>query len=296
MPPDKTITAEALRVVLENTTRPIWDCDEAMWARERRVEYPLTHYDRNTFEQGRREGDPEARLASDQGSLLRYLEKTWPGSRLEIKAQGGKVAIEIVIAGLEMGVSGEFRGHLPLSEINRGLALAFSNAHERATHIKQRFFALEDVAAKAPPVRDWPIEELKPGSFAPVNHEFRLAASPFMTREGAERNADMHRGGLYGTMQRRDRYELVFPAAEPAADLVWMTGTPESVLKDGYRDGPESEPDVLALRMEEGDILIGTDRRGAVQVVREKGPDGLTDVEGGLDGLRARQRDEGPQP
>lgn len=300
MPDNDAISAEELRTILENMTTPIWECDEAFWAREKRVQYPLTHYDQDTFDNSRREGAPEARLASDQGALLSYLEETWPGSRVDIKAQNGRVAIEILITGLEMGISGQFLGELPMSRINRGLALAFRDAHEGANRIRQRFASLEDVAAQATPVRTWPIEELSPGRFSPVNHELRLQGVSFGTPEAALRNADSNRGGLYGIMQARDRYEASFPAPAVSTDppgLVWMTGTPESVLSDAYTAGPETEPDVLALNMQEGEILIGKDRTGTVQVVREKGPEGLSDVDGGLDALRTRPGNtDGPQP
>jgi len=76
-------------------------------------------------------------------------------------------------------------------------------------------------------------------------------------------------------------------------DLVWMAGTRESVLRDAYTSGPDNSPEILKLGMMEGEILIGKDRRGEVRVVREMGPDGLVDLPGGLDALRA---DDGPEP
>jgi hypothetical protein len=80
---------------------------------------------------------------------------------------------------------------------------------------------------------------------------------------------------------------------DPEDDLVWMTGTRESVLQDAYTAGPDNAPDLLRLGMHEGELLIGKDRRGEVRVVREMGPDGLIDVPGGLEALRVN---DGPEP
>lgn len=76
-------------------------------------------------------------------------------------------------------------------------------------------------------------------------------------------------------------------------DLVWMAGTRESVLRDVYTSGPDNAPDILKLGMQEGEILIGKDRRGEVRVVREMRPDGLVDLPEGLDALRD---DIAPEP
>lgn len=89
----------------------------------------------------------------------------------------------------------------------------------------------------------------------------------------------------------RERYERAF--GDPEADLVWMVGTRDSVLRDAYTAGPDNAPDLLKLGMREGEILIGKDRRGEVRVVREMGPDGCVDLPGGLDALRA---DDAPEP
>lgn len=75
----------------------------------------------------------------------------------------------------------------------------------------------------------------------------------------------------------------------PQEAFVWMTGTVESVLQDAYTDGPESEPEVLSLRMNEGDILIGKSRDGEARIVQEMGSEGLIDVPGGIDEIRQRK-------
>jgi len=93
------------------------------------------------------------------------------------------------------------------------------------------------------------------------------------------------------------------PPADPEAEspvtqdtedrFVWMVGTRTSVLRDAFTAGPDNAPDILKLGMREGEIMIGKDRRGEVRVVREMGPDGLVNLPGGLDALRA---DDSPEP
>lgn len=73
---------------------------------------------------------------------------------------------------------------------------------------------------------------------------------------------------------------------DPENNLVWMVGTRSSVLEDAFTAGPDSAPNILKLSMQEGEILIGKNRRGEVRVVREMGPDGLVDLPDGLDALR----------
>lgn len=101
----------------------------------------------------------------------------------------------------------------------------------------------------------------------------------------------MNHKGDHGVLLCRERYERAF--GDPEADLVWMVGTRDSVLRDAYTAGPDNAPDLLKLGMREGEILIGKDRRGEVRVVREMGPDGCVDLPGGLDALRA---DDAPEP
>lgn len=84
------------------------------------------------------------------------------------------------------------------------------------------------------------------------------------------------------------------PPMEPGEeDLVWMVGTRHSAPRDGWIAGPDSSPHILKLGMEEGQVLVGKDRRGEVRVVQVMGPDGLVDLRGGLEALR---EDDGPSP
>lgn len=74
-------------------------------------------------------------------------------------------------------------------------------------------------------------------------------------------------------------------------NLIWMTGTPESILQDAYTAGPDNAYQILAMQMKDGEILVGKDRHGTVQIVQEKGPDGLTDVPGGIQEIMKRVED-----
>lgn len=85
-----------------------------------------------------------------------------------------------------------------------------------------------------------------------------------------------------------DRWTQITSAPTPDEDFVWMTGTPESVLQDAYTGGPDNAFEILVLNMEDGEILVGKDRQGVIRILQEKVGDGLVDVPGGIEGLKAR--------
>jgi len=194
---------------------PVWELDQAFWACERGVEFPLTHYDLETWEESRREGAPAATLVSDAGALTRYIEECWPDHRIDMRFEKGHARIEVMILGLGIGASSTFTGKLPLSELNRGLSIAFSGAHQVALDLQQRLYAVAGLAETAPPIRDWPIEEISPGRFAPVLHDLNLAGAVWGARETAEKNSGLNHKGDYGMMLCRKRYEENFAGREP---------------------------------------------------------------------------------
>lgn len=200
--------------LIRSKAKPDWELDEIFWACERRVDYPLTHYDHETYEGARREGAPEARLVSDAGALTRYIEETWPKTRINMRLEKGLAKIEVVISDLAIGASSTFTGKLALSELNRGLAIAFAGAHEAALSLQQRLYAMDGVAEKVPPYKDWPIEEFAPGRFHSVLHDQQLALTSWRDRETAERNAGSNHKGDYGMLVCRERYLKLFPARE----------------------------------------------------------------------------------
>lgn len=299
------MTTERLTAMITHAKIPAWHLDQAFWARDRMANYPLATCDLEDWEGSVREGDPAAQAISDPGALLRHLENRWPGSRLKIAAQDGRAHVALLITGLPIGVEGEFKGEVSLTDIGRAIAVAFLKADDMAVSLQRRLHAVHGLADHAPPYREWPVEEVEPGRFAAVHHALRLLCATANSAEGAARQAGMNHKGDHGLMLCRERYEARFPVAGselaagapamPTAEdpLVWMVGTRDSVLRDAYKAGPDNAPDILQLAMTEGEILIGKDRRGEVRIVREMGPDGLVDVAGGLDALRAN---DGPEP
>jgi hypothetical protein len=140
-PPSERLVALYQR--LRDLRTPVPELDELFWAYQRRVEHPLTHYDLETYEACRREGDPTARAVSDPGALLGHLEAAWPGVQLTLSNRTGRLAVQVLIPG--PGVSGGFRGEVPLSEIGRGVAAAFAQAEEKALSLQQRLGAVHDL-------------------------------------------------------------------------------------------------------------------------------------------------------
>lgn len=283
------MTTERLTGMLRDRKTPIWELDQAFWARERGVDYPLTHYDLDHWEGCVREGEPAARAVSDPGALLRHVELRYPGHRLDLRAENGRARVRLLLTGQPVGVEGEFEGDTPLSDLGRAVAAAFLRADDLASSLQQRLLGVSGL--NPPPYQDWPIEEISPGRWGAVHHELRLLCATANGPDGAARHAGMNHKGDHGVLLCRERYERAF--GDPEADLVWMVGTRDSVRRDAYTAGPDNAPDLLKLGMREGEILIGKDRRGEVRVVREMGPDGCVDLPGGLDALRA---DDAPEP
>lgn len=194
--------------------RPLWEQDQAFWAFDRGVDFPLTHYDLETWEQACREGAPAARLVSNAGALTRYIEETWQKTRIDMRLEKGMAKIDVVIQDMEIGASSSFTGKLPLSELNRGLAIAFAGAHEAALSLQQRLYAVRGLAESVPPIQNWPIEEFSPGRFHSVLHTHQLASASWKDREAAARNVGSNHKGDYGMLLCRERYLKIFPARE----------------------------------------------------------------------------------
>lgn len=307
------MTAERLAAMIGDEQVPLWDLDQAFWARERGVDYPLTHYDLETWEESVREGDPAARAVSDTGDLFRLIEDRYPGHRLDLRAEGGRARVSLLITEtrngrLPVGASGQFEGKTTPSQIGRAIALATVRADGLVRSLEQRLWAVSGLAEQVRRYAAWPVEEVTAGRFGAVDHENRLLCATANSPEGAARHAGMNHKGDYGILLCRERYDKTFPTPvvtvddplaeapirpDPEADLVWMVGTRDSVPQDAFTAGPDSAPDILKLGMQEGEILIGKDRRGEVRVVREMGPDGLVDLPDRLDALRP---DESPEP
>lgn len=216
------MTTERLTGLISNPKVPVWELDQAFWAHDRGVDYPLTHYDLDHWEGCVREGDPAAQAVSDTGALLRLIEDRYPGHRMDLRAEGGRARISLLITEtrdgkLPIGVSGEFQGEAAASQIGRAIALATVRADGLARNLERRLTAIEGLAERVPPYADWPVEEVSRGRWGAVHHGLRLLCATANSPEGAARHATMNHKGDYGLMLCRERYETLAPQAGLAA-------------------------------------------------------------------------------
>lgn len=205
-----------LQALIGDLKAPLWDdrLNQAFWAHDRRVVFPLTHYDEETWEGCLREGDPTARAVTQPEAILRHIEEKWPGSRLLINAQNGRAHVTLLITGLGRGVEGEFKGEVPLTELGRAIAVAFLRADDMAVSLQQRLLAVSDLEGRVPPYQDWPVEEVSPGRWGAVHHELQLLCATANSAAGAARHAGMNHKGDYGLMLCWERYEALFAEAD----------------------------------------------------------------------------------
>ena len=217
MAQDRPSRSEPLQALIGDLKTPLWDdrLNQAFWAHDRGVEFPLTHYDEETWEGCLREGDPTAWAVTRPEAILKHIEEKWPGSRLQINAQNGRAHVTLLITGLGRGVEGEFKGEVPLTDLGRAIAIAFLRADDMAVSLQQRLLAVSDLEAKISPCKDWPVEEVFPRRWGAVHHEHRLLCATANSAEGAARHAGMNHKGDYGIMLSRERYEAAFPEHSP---------------------------------------------------------------------------------
>ena len=156
---------EMLTRALSRAERPTDSLDQMAWALIERHEYPLTHYDLETWEGSVSEDQPSARLVSDPGAAFRFLAETWPRHHLEMEMSEGAARIRIRILGMGTLVEGAFKGKLEPASAGLGLACALAEAHEAAIHIHQRLLRIAGIAESVPPYAEWPIEVVE-GSFS----------------------------------------------------------------------------------------------------------------------------------
>jgi len=216
------MTADRLAAMIEDEKIPLWDLDQAFWAHERGVDYPLTHYDLETWEESVREGDPAARAVSDTGDLLRIIEDRYPGHRLDLRAENGRARVSLLITEtgtrpLPRGVAGDVHGEFAMSGLGRAIALATVRADGLARDLERRLLGVEGLDDRIPPYQAWGVEEVSPGRWGAVHHELRLLCATANSPEGATRHAGMNHKGDYGVLLCRERYDKLFsyPATAP---------------------------------------------------------------------------------
>lgn len=220
---DRTrMTADRLTAMIEDSRTPDLELDQAFWARDRGVDYPLTHYDEETWEACAQEGDPAARAISNPGALFRFIEERYPGHRLDIRAEGTRAKVSLLVEELSTGplpiaVSGEFLGDARLSGIGRAVVIATIRADALSRDLQRRLAAVADLDGQAPRFEDWPIEEVSPGRWGAVHHGLRLLCATANSPDGAARHAGMNHKGIHGLMLCRERYGKAFPDSTPNA-------------------------------------------------------------------------------
>jgi hypothetical protein len=243
------MTTERLTGMLRDGKTPAWELDQAFWARDRGVDYPLTHYDLDHWEGCVREGDPAARAVSDPGALLRHVELRYPGHRLDLRAENGRARVRLLLTGQPIGVEGAFDGETPLADLGRAVAAAFLSADDMAVSLEQRLLRVSGL--NPPPYQDWPVEEISPGRWGAVHHELRLLCATANGPDGAARHAGMNHKGDHGVLLCRERYEKAFAeradAVNQMADHVSAAIRTPSAVGRHETPTPPASPDVQAL-------------------------------------------------
>lgn len=189
--------------------------DQMFWSRERGGgDYPLPHYDLDTWESCCSEVQPEAQISTRVESVMRLIEETYPKHRLNIRMENGLAQIDFEILSFGAPLRHQYKGPLAPHDLARGIAAAFVPAHAQAINLAMRMFATMGLAEKLPPMSEWDREEHNGGVIF-VDHANRLLALGFKDDEAAERNKDIWRKTDYTVMLARERYEKAFPETEP---------------------------------------------------------------------------------
>lgn len=203
------LSHDALQAMLLDRKHDLVTLDEAAWSFLKRLEWPLTHYDQETFWAVRQEGNAAARSVSDPTAMLRLLEQAHPSVRMKLETGDRNASVLILIGGYGTGVTGEFKGNFTFAELGRAVAVAGISAHYSACRLIARQQAVSGISENQHSMKNWPIEELQPGVYYPVNHELRLASHGARTPEKALEMISMNHKGVHGLMLCRERYEKI---------------------------------------------------------------------------------------
>tara|TARA_R110002051_G_scaffold292577_1_gene357421 strand:- start:53 stop:724 length:672 start_codon:yes stop_codon:yes gene_type:complete len=194
-----------------------YDMDEMAWAFVAGLDWPLPHYDQDTFDAKRREDAPEARLASSISHAVRWLRENWPDSKVSIRIEGTHVGVSAGLPVMGTVASAEGRFELAAEYAARGVALVAIEADEAAEAFRQEIWRqdLETTEEKLKPWSGWEIEEID-GRFHAVDHENKLLGSGIGYRDKVHENR--HRTeSLSVLLGMRKRYEAQFPDTDPGA-------------------------------------------------------------------------------
>lgn len=212
------LSIDELGTLLRDQKLDLFALDGAVWSHLRKIEWPLTHYDTETFLECRREGAPSARAVSEPTAILRFLEDEHTSVRMKIETGERIAAVSIFIGGYSIGVGGEFRGEFSFSELGRAVAAAGVAAHHKACSLRNRLSAVVGITVDRETMKTWPIEELEPGVFYPVNHDLGLASHGARTEEKAREMIEMNHKGPHGLMLCHERYEKIMSLRSDLSD------------------------------------------------------------------------------
>lgn len=191
--------------------------DMAAWAYFRSFDWPLAHYDKNTYWSCREEGDPDTRCGSNPTALMRVLRDEHPGVTLKVDMKSDEAFVAISISGYGVTIYGQASGRYAFEHMGRAFLVAGVEAHESAKALALRLYAIEDLPENVDPMIAWPIEELEPGRFYPVHHALKLAGQGASSEDLAREMISENQKGQYALLLCRERYLDLDPA--PQNDL-----------------------------------------------------------------------------
>jgi len=207
---------ETLLETLKSTRKADQDLDMMAWAYIERKDWPLPHYDEDTFWARRNEGAHETRLTTNLSSTLSWLEDKWPENRIDFRCDqdGPRGEVSISVLGNRLLTRNQFLG-APLSEAARCVAAICIEASERAENYRQLIWShnIEALSKNLKPWAEWDVER-HGDYFHAVDHENRLMGSGIGSAEkvhGAPHRTESHSVLL----KMRKRYEAAFPGAAP---------------------------------------------------------------------------------
>jgi len=184
------------------------DLDRLFWSRTYGCDYPLTHYDRETFDECRAEGQPSASMTTNAQMAFQMIEEAFPKARLEIETQTDKMMVKTTISDLDFGgpITGKFIGRLPISQVALAITTSFSEMLGKYLKIEQDNFAVFGVKDRVERANQWPIEETSPNQFRCVHHEEKLATEAYASEEKAREYGAMLHHSDHNILKHRNRY------------------------------------------------------------------------------------------
>lgn len=203
-------TKDAIRSRLEAADVGTHETDEMAWACARGMNYPLTAYDQETFEDALRQGEPEACLTTSTSHALKYLQQQVPEGltlSLEMKAPLVTVIATVRRAG-EVIVSCQNK---PIGSDALALAIVTLDIVPKARDLQAKIWEAEAALEMAGPPASWPLEQLPNLRWAHVHHEAKVIASAMPTPDKATEYANQTRCDVSAFICLRQNYRAHLP-------------------------------------------------------------------------------------